>query len=1274
MEDHADAHESTLPESGDGPGAWTFGRIVGRAAGILGIFTAVAVAAIGVVFAFGIPLNLSFLGNRIESAATRALGRDVSIAGPVRLLPGTWPSVEMQGLKIANPPDWDTREFTRIKKIRGGIALFPLLKREIRISQILVEGLEVNLVARPDGANNWDFNDSNRPASDQGVVTDKVQGPALHVVEIKNLGIRDAHVRYKSPDSPEAAGFKIDAMTVAAAENENIQASLRATFLEQAFSLSLKGGGIGDLLAKKPAMSISRIEGSLGETVFSGTLDLSLATTKARIAGELIFDTLDMGMFATGQRQDRAEAPESPTVAGGWNIPIGLDSLQAAPLDLNLKLAVNRVLNAPLEIRDSNIDLTLEGGHLTAPGELTLAGSRLTGMLDIDAREQVPRLAVTLTTQGADLGRMAHSLGAAEDVEAKLGHFKLTAGSRGADLKSMLKALDLDMKIKASSFAYGGDADKRPVNLSLKSAGVALSPEKGLTVAAGGELLGENFKLNLAAAGLAGLLENSPWPVELSLSGAGAELGVSGHWVRPSPENGPFFDLLLTGSRIGDLAPWVGLAPAADAAYELRGSYARFKHAWRVDFKKAAIGQFALSGHLGVKRLGSENPLLTVALTSDDVDPAEVRGFFKKERPGADSPVDTSERQFTIDMPILPHQFELKDADIEIAVGRLRMRPVDITGISLAAKVRNGRVESAPFTATMANAGFKGYFSLDMTGKLPQAVIELTTGRIDIGAFFAALGIAESLDAAANSIEVNMVARGKSLDDMLKKGDLKIDVTDGRWTLHDANTQAGLDIGIAKASYRAMTGEPRRLTIDGRIGEIPLEIGLEIDPVLPALARGKLPFSLKAAASGARVELNGLLDLPLSNRNLGLKMVLGGEKLDSLNPLLGVSLPPLGPYRMEGDLQVGSQGYSLENLLLRVGSSKLSGGMNLQTTAEHPLLTAALVADTVQLDDFRVGGWSPLEEPQESRETPSDSPTATASIDKYQEGTKSFLNPALMNGFDADLGLQVKEVFSGEDSLGSGRLKMVQQGGRLTIDDLELHIPGGSISLSGGIEIREQETAARVKAHIDRLDYGIIARRASPTTNATGLVSLNLDIESRAAGFQELMTKANGHFDFALEPENLPAGVMDLWAVNLVAAVLPIFNPTRDSKINCAVARFNLKDGIMREKTILVDTSKIQVRGKGQIDFKTQTVDIKLTPRPKRPQFFSMATPVHISGGFDNFGMGITPTGLIGTVIRFATSYITVPIQWLIFNKLPKDGSQACTEAVGKDRISANKP
>jgi hypothetical protein len=71
-----------------------------------------------------------------------------------------------------------------------------------------------------------------------------------------------------------------------------------------------------------------------------------------------------------------------------------------------------------------------------------------------------------------------------------------------------------------------------------------------------------------------------------------------------------------------------------------------------------------------------------------------------------------------------------------------------------------------------------------------------------------------------------------------------------------------------------------------------------------------------------------------------------------------------------------------------------------------------------------------------------------------------------------------------------------------------------------------------------------------------------------------------------------------------------------------------------------------------------------LAPKAKRPEFFSLATPIKVEGSFSDFGIGINPGSLIGTAIRFTTSPVFVPLQRFFLENESADGEGACAAAM----------
>jgi len=380
--------------------------------------------------------------------------------------------------------------------------------------------------------------------------------------------------------------------------------------------------------------------------------------------------------------------------------------------------------------------------------------------------------------------------------------------------------------------------------------------------------------------------------------------------------------------------------------------------------------------------------------------------------------------------------------------------------------------------------------------------------------------------------------------------------------------------------------------------------------------------------------------------------------LDGLNELVDVSLPPIGPYSFSGQFSVLESGYYLSDLDVRVGQSSLTGESSLETIGIRPRLDIDLSANTIQINDFDVGDWSPVEkDSQQGANGEEIEPEIQAS--SAQEEPESILSPSVMRSFDSRISVNIEKVLLGEGRLGSGSLTVTQEAGKFSFDS-HVDTPGGPASLTLGLEVNESDVSAEAIAKIERLDYGILARSIDPDADVDGLIDLDLNLKSRAKNSSMLMENASGYINFAVMPGNLKAGIFDLWAANLLFAVFTAVISESKSKVNCLVARFIMKDGLMEEETIVIDTTKVRVSGDGEVNFKTQEVFLRLKPHAKRPRFFSVAIPIIVDGSFSDFSVDVTTVGLLASVIRMGTSVVVVPIQWLIQGELPADGKDVC--------------
>jgi hypothetical protein len=548
----------------------------------------------------------------------------------------------------------------------------------------------------------------------------------------------------------------------------------------------------------------------------------------------------------------------------------------------------------------------------------------------------------------------------------------------------------------------------------------------------------------------------------------------------------------------------------------------------------------------------------------------------------------------------------------------------------------------------------------------PTLGFSLELGATDVGGFIAWLGVAEGLDLTTEKFAVNVVLRGNSLVELARNSEFTAELLGGHWQMRDARGAQGKAIKIERGGIDAGPAQPLTFAVNGIMNRTPVTIQTTGALLIDYIKRDRaLPIKFEVDFADVRLDLTGNLRVPIQSGPFDMDLNLQGDNLTTFNEILDLDLPPLGPYRVKGHYAAGESGYKLTDLVLAVGESELNGDLNFDTSQTPPRLDVALTTPRLQLNDFNFEGWS-VEGAKADVEKADTVPNGQE--ENKEDGGESgkahsLLSAEALSSLNARFDLHVKEVLSGEDFIGEGQLTIVLEAGRLNVQPLHLTVPGGSVDLEFGYHPVAEGVELVLKTKVDRFDYGILARRVNPDTKMGGKVFLDVALNATVENIDGLMKGGQGHFDFALLSVEFDAAIFDLWAVNLLSALSKKMDDEPESVINCILARFALEEGIMQDRVIFMDTTRMSALGKAKIEFNRKSLDIYAKPEAKRPEFFSVAIPVGVSGKFDDWGLdiGIVPVAWPG--ISFVTSPLHVPIRRLFGGEKPLEGEAACRQA-----------
>ena len=279
----------------------------------------------------------------------------------------------------------------------------------------------------------------------------------------------------------------------------------------------------------------------------------------------------------------------------------------------------------------------------------------------------------------------------------------------------------------------------------------------------------------------------------------------------------------------------------------------------------------------------------------------------------------------------------------------------------------------------------------------------------------------------------------------------------------------------------------------------------------------------------------------------------------------------------------------------------------------------------------------------------------------------------ILNRFDGEALVEVGEVLSGDDSLGRGDLKARLKDGRLEMDPFVLDLPAGRVGLTMAVAPRPGQVEVSLRARLDRFDYGILARQRDPNTRQGGLISLDAELHAAGPDLSNLSPGADGWIEVAVRPENLGAGVLELWATNILGALLRLVSPFSRPRVNCLVGAFDVQGGRLESRVLLVDTTSMQILGEGGADYGTGALRFVFRPVPKRSEVLSLAVPVVAEGILPNVRTRVRAENPLRTLARQARNALRIPLETILRRRPPADGRPICLQALEAARGSAGR-
>lgn len=373
------------------------------------------------------------------------------------------------------------------------------------------------------------------------------------------------------------------------------------------------------------------------------------------------------------------------------------------------------------------------------------------------------------------------------------------------------------------------------------------------------------------------------------------------------------------------------------------------------------------------------------------------------------------------------------------------------------------------------------------------------------------------------------------------------------------------------------------------------------------------PLDLKATIGSSKVSASGTITGAAQLKAADLKVSLVGANLAEWYRITGVGLPATPPYQTAGHVVIANGVYRYDDFTGKLGSSDIGGSVAFQKRGDdgRPYVSGTLLSNQLDLTDLApLTGKTP---------EPAVAPKVVDATKPQKLLPQQTFSTDKWNTIDADVKFTAKSI---------------KNAGAIPFDDLEIHATmdhavltlaplsfgfadgqmGGNFRFDGS----KQPMVASVDASFKDLKLSRLTPKVTDSSKASfGRLNGAVKIAGKGDSIATMLASSNGTAQLAMGKGQSSSLLLELVGLQGPQVVRYLLGD-KDSQIECAIADFAVTNGDMATKTSLVDTDVNVITFAGNLDFKDEKLDFRVTPLPKQKSIVVLRTPFNIGGTLAN--------------------------------------------------------
>ncbi len=429
--------------------------------------------------------------------------------------------------------------------------------------------------------------------------------------------------------------------------------------------------------------------------------------------------------------------------------------------------------------------------------------------------------------------------------------------------------------------------------------------------------------------------------------------------------------------------------------------------------------------------------------------------------------------------------------------------------------------------------------------------------------------------------------------------------------------------GTVNAHEQASSGATAfSMTGDGSLNGKIFRLEATGGPLLNVRSAVPYPFDMQVRAGDTVMTAKGRVTHPFDLGQLAGAVTVSGSNMADLYYITGLTLPDTPPYRVAANVTRSDMVYTIDGINGRVGSSDLEGKLKVDTSNHgRPNLTGDLSSRLLDFKDLgSLFGATAANAPRAPKL--SAAPMAAQAAPRLLPDAP--LDVERVRGMDARVHYHALAVRTNTVPLRQVSLGVSLDHGLLVLDPIDLAFPQGRVQGTAAMNARGAVQRDSVDLRVTGLavqDLVPVFQGAKPLS---GIVNARIRADGTGNSVHKAAAGASGEFAVVMPGGTVRQSLAELLGVDATKGLFQYLakDPHR-TDVRCAVADFDVQNGVMRAKSIVFDTGVVLVNGSGTVNLGDESIRLTFKGKPKKFRLVRVNAPIEIGGHLGAPAVGI---------------------------------------------------